>query len=333
MCAIAGRRTAEVGRLWIISPILGCDHGATPKAACRTAVNDFVSRTRLPPTIMSTPQELVACIEKLASLPAAYHRIRELLDDPDSSIHQVADAVAGDPAITARVLRVVNSVLYGFPGKVETVARAVNLMGMQQVHDLVLSTAIIGAFAGIRPARMHMTRYWQDCIFRGLAARAGAKQLGMGDPERMFVEGLLADIGHLVMYQANPEGASAALETALIRQIPLHEAELDHIGCNHAEVGAALASAWHLPNGFATAIGAQLRPAMGGQHVTEAALLHLANRVVATEGQDDPDQAALAGMDPMTAATLEMTVERIGQIRAAVQAEMPAVIALFFPQA
>lgn len=333
MCAIAGRHAPTGHASWIISPNLGRDQGISPKAACGAAVNHFVSRSQEPPTIMSTPQELVACVEKLASLPAAYHRIRELLDDPDSSVHQVADAVASDPGITARVLRVVNSVLYGFPGQVETVSRAVNLMGMQQIHDLVLSTAIIGAFSGIRPARMHMTRYWQDCVFRGLAARACAKQLGTGDPERMFVEGLLADIGHLVMYQANPEAASAAFETARTRQVPLHEAELKHLGCTHAEVGAALASAWHLPNGFATAIGAQLMPALGGHHVTEAALIHLANQIVATEGQENPDEAALAGMDPMTIATLEMSAERIASIRTAVQAEMPAVIALFFPKA
>ena len=96
---------------------------------------------------MSTPQELVACVEKLASLPAVYHRIRDLLDDPDSSVLELSEAVSSDVAITARVLRVVNSVLYGFPGKVETVSRAVNLMGMQQVHDLVLSTSVIGAFS------------------------------------------------------------------------------------------------------------------------------------------------------------------------------------------
>ncbi|WP_374264272.1 HDOD domain-containing protein [Zoogloea sp.] len=282
---------------------------------------------------MTTPQELVACVEKLASLPAVYHRIRALLDDPDSSIHEVADAVAGDPAITARVLRVVNSVLYGFPGKVETVTRAVNLMGMQQVHDLVLSTAIVGTFSGIRPARMHMTRFWQACIFRGLAARAAARQLGTGDPERMFVEGLLADIGHLVMFQGDPEGASAALEAAKTRRIPLHEAELAVVGCNYAEVGAALASAWHLPSGFAAAIGAQLLPALGGPHVTEAALLHLANQIVATDEDEAADEIALQNLDPMTVAMLELDVERIAAIRRAVHDELAAVIALFFPQA
>ncbi len=282
---------------------------------------------------MTTPQELVACVEKLASLPAVYHRIRELIDDPDSSIHQLAEAVASDPGITARVLRVVNSVLYGFPGKIETVSRAVNLMGMQQVHDLVLSTAVVGAFAGIRPARMHMTQFWQGCVFRGLAARAAARQLGMGDPERMFVEGLLADIGHLVMFQADPDSAGAALETASARQIPVHEAEAAIVGCNYAEVGAALASAWHLPGGFATAIGAQLMPALGGPHATEAALLHLANQILATDDDQDDgaDEAALQRLDPMTSAMLEMSAERIASIRAAVRQERAAVIALFFP--
>lgn len=280
---------------------------------------------------MSTPQELVACVEKLASLPAAYHRIRELLDDPDSSVVDVADAVAGDPGIAARVLRVVNSVLYGFPGKIETVSRAVNLMGMQQVHDLVLTTAIIGAFAGIRPARMHMTRFWHDCVFRGLVARAGARLFSVGDPERIFVEGLLADIGHLVMYQANPEGAAMAMETARIRKLPLHEAETTIIGCSYPEIGAALAAAWSLPNGFATAIGAQLKPALAGHHAKEAALIHIANQIVATDGQDKADETALDQIDPMTAALLELNVDRIAEIRDAARSTLPSVVALFFP--
>ena len=282
---------------------------------------------------MSTPQELVACIEKLASLPAVYHRIRDLLDDPDSSVLELAEAVSGDAAITARVLRVVNSVLYGFPGKVETVSRAVNLMGMQQIHDLVLSTLVVAAFNGIRPARMHMGRFWSDSVFRGLAARAAARRLGTGDPERMFVEGLLADIGHLVMFQVAPEPSAAALESAARDHVPIHEAEATIVGCNFAEVGAALASAWRLPGGFAKAIGAQLMPALAGPHVTEAALLHLANQIVATDEDEAADEIALQNLDPMTVAMLELDVERIAAIRRAVHDEFAAVIALFFPQA
>ncbi len=285
---------------------------------------------------MSTPQELVACIERLASLPAVYHRIRALLDDPDSSVQELAEAVSSDAGITARVLRAVNSVLYGFPGKIETVGRAVNLMGMQQVHDLVLSTSVIGAFSGIRPARMHMIRFWKDCVFRGLAARAAARQLGTGDPERMFVEGLLADIGHLVMFQAAPEAADAALAESRRSHAPIHQVEDHIVGCNYAEVGAALATAWHLPSGFATAIGAQLNPVMGGPHVTEAALLHVANHILATEEEtegeaEDPDEAAFSRIDPMTLARLDLDVAKLAAIRAAARDESAAVIALFFP--
>ena len=280
---------------------------------------------------MSTPQELVACVEKLASLPAVYHRIRDLLDDPDSSVLELSEAVSSDVAITARVLRVVNSVLYGFPGKVETVSRAVNLMGMQQVHDLVLSTLVVAAFNGIRPARMHMGRFWSDSVFRGLAARAAARRLGTGDPERMFVEGLLADIGHLVMFQVAPEPSAAALESAARDQVPIHEAEATIVGCNFAEVGAALASAWRLPGGFAKAIGAQLMPALAGPHVTEAALLHLANQIVATRELENSDEAALAMLDPMSAAMFELDAGQIAEIRARAEQELGTVIALFFP--
>ena len=280
---------------------------------------------------MSTPQELVACIEKLASLPAVYHRIRDLLDDPDSSVLELAEAVSSDAAITARVLRVVNSVLYGFPGKVETVPRAVNLMGMQQVHDLVLSTLVVAAFNGIRPARMHMARFWNDSVFRGLVARAAARRLGTGDPERIFVEGLLADIGHLVMFQVAPEPSAAALESAARDQVPIHEAEASIVGCNFAEVGAALASAWRLPGGFAKAIGAQLMPALAGPNATEAALLHLANQILASRELENPDEAALAMLDPMTLAMLELDPTQIADIRAKAEEELSTVIALFFP--
>jgi HD-like signal output (HDOD) protein len=280
---------------------------------------------------MSTPQELVACVEKLASLPAVYHRIRDLLDDPDSSVLELSEAVSSDVAITARVLRVVNSVLYGFPGKVETVSRAVNLMGMQQIHDLVLSTLVVAAFNGIRPARMHMGRFWSDSVFRGLAARAAARRLGTGDPERMFVEGLLADIGHLVMFQVAPEPSAAALESAARDKEPIQDAEARIVGCNFAAVGAALASAGRLRGGFAKAIGAQLMPALAGPHVTEAALLHLANQILATREHDNPDEAALALLDPMSVAMLELEPAQIADIRAEAEEGLGAVIALFFP--
>lgn len=280
---------------------------------------------------MSTPQELVACIEKLASLPAIYHRIRDILDDPDSSVQQLAEAVAGDAAITARVLRIVNSALYGFPGKIETVGRAINLMGMQQVHDLILSTAVISALSAIQPTHMPLMRFWKACVFRGLAARSAARLLGMGDPGRLFVEGLLADIGHLVMYQAAPDETRTAFETAQRSGTPLHEVEQSIIGCNYAEVGAALASAWGLPPSFATVIGAQLMPALGGPHATEAALLHVANQILATEETDLPDETALTLLDPMAAARLDMDTEQLAAIRRQARNESPAVIALFFP--
>ena len=122
-----------------------------------------------------------------------------------------------------------------------------------------------------------------------------------------------------------------ARDTAIRKGIPLHEAEADIVGCNYAEVGAALAGAWHLSSSFATAIGAQLMPALGGPHVTEAALLHLANLILATDKIVEADEAVLERMDPMSAAVLEMNTERIAAIRARVHEDKAAVIALFFP--
>ena len=96
-------------------------------------------------------------------------------------------------------------------------------------------------------------------------------------------------------------------------------------------MGAALASAWRLPGGFAKAIGAQLMPALAARHVTEAALLHLANQILATRELENPDEAALALLDPMSVAMLELDAAQITDIRAEAEAEPATVIALFFP--
>lgn len=88
----------------------------------------------------------MAGIRDLVSLPEAYIGIRSLMDDPQSTIEDFARAVQLDPALTARLLRVANSAFFGVSRKIETISLAVNLMGISRLHDLVLTTSVIGTF-------------------------------------------------------------------------------------------------------------------------------------------------------------------------------------------
>ena len=116
-----------------------------------------------------------------------------------------------DPGLTARVLRLANSSFYGFRAKVETITRAVTLLGRQQIHDVVLATSVARAFTDVDIEMMDVSRFWRESIYTALVSRIVAKLCNVLDSERLFVHGLLCDLGHLIMYQKIPELARQAL--------------------------------------------------------------------------------------------------------------------------
>src|SRR5215831_3369033 len=85
----------------------------------------------------------------LASLPTIYIRLMEAIDNPRASTNQIADVMASYPALTARLLRLVNSAFYAFSSRIDTVQQAVLLIGTQPLHDLALATSVLSVFPGI----------------------------------------------------------------------------------------------------------------------------------------------------------------------------------------
>ena len=102
---------------------------------------------------MSTIWEQISAHAKLVSLPEIYLRLRDVLDDPDSNLADVADVVGNDPAMTAHVLRLVNSAYFGLATEVDTLSHAVSMLGTQEVHDLVLAVSVAESFGSPAASR------------------------------------------------------------------------------------------------------------------------------------------------------------------------------------
>jgi HD-like signal output (HDOD) protein len=279
---------------------------------------------------MHSAQELVAQVGALASLPSICLRIREQLDSADGSITEVARLVAADPALTARLLRVVNSALYGYGGQIETVLRAINILGLQQVHDLVLAISLGASLAGIRPERMDMARFWRGCVLCGLTAREIGRGCGLPSAERLFVIGLLADLGHLVLYQTVPALADEARIGSETGDESLDAAERRIIGCDHAEVGATLLDQWQLPDVFVDIVGAQLNPRLVRDNAYEAAIVHVATHVVRADRLGETSEDAAARIDPVIWSQLAMKPESLGGIRGEAELNVAGYVALLF---
>lgn len=223
---------------------------------------------------MTTQWHTVLQAAHLLTLPEVYLRLKALLDDPDYTLAEVAVLISTDPAMTARLLRVINSSLYAFVRKIDTVSRAIVLLGPQQVHDLVLATSVASLFKGIPPQLMDVRRFWQSSIYCATAARRLAELHGGCDLERLFVAGLLHGIGHPLIYQALPEQAHEVLVRAGETDKPVHLLQRERLGFDYAEAGAALLEKWALPESLVTITRNHVAPDQTKRFGVETALVH-----------------------------------------------------------
>ncbi|BFU89766.1 MAG: hypothetical protein NTAFB01_09530 [Nitrospira sp.] len=212
--------------------------------------------------------------------------MREVVDDSDSTMADLADVLKLDPAISARLLRIVNSPLYGFPKQIDTVTRAVNLIGMQAVAALVTATTVGLTFPGMTIRLMDVPMFWRKSVLCALLAGKIAKSCGINDSEGLFIEGLLRDIGHLVLYLTVPQEARSTFVKAGTLNKSLAEVERSTIGCNFAEVGAELIRSWGMSVQIEQAVRHQLNPSDAGEFALHASIVHLAGGGVDPEVLD-----------------------------------------------
>jgi len=225
---------------------------------------------------MLTAQELITDSVKLFSLPEVYLDLKRELEDPNYSLQKVAEIIARDPALTTRLLRMVNSAFFGFGMEIDTVTQAVNMLGTQQVHDLALATAVTDTFSDMPIEVMDMALFWRNSLHCGVLARLLANHCNVLDGERLFVAGLLCDIGHLLMYQKISDQMQLALRHSKQLEIPLHQAEQELIGFDYAELGAELMRVWGLPTSLQTTTRHHLLPGNAHDYTLQTAIVHIA---------------------------------------------------------
>ena len=235
---------------------------------------------------MDTALERLGNIETLYSLPEVYYQLRETLDNPDFYMEDVVSVISSDPGMTARLLRLVNSAFYGFTSKIYSVSHAIGMIGIQTLQDLVLATSVTKTFSGMSSDLMNMDIFWYHSVHRGVVARLLASRCGVFDSERLFVTGLLSEIGHLVMYQQLPELSQQSILRSRTESVPLHEVEREIFGFNYAQAGGELTRVWRLPGILQDAIKYQLDPTESEDHPLAASIVHVA-RAMSTRLQAD----------------------------------------------
>ncbi|MGE4158661.1 MAG: HDOD domain-containing protein [Planctomycetota bacterium] len=215
-------------------------------------------------------------IQGLPTLPTILGRINDMMMDPNTTAKEMGQLISSDPAITSKILRVVNSSFYGFPSRITTVTHAIVILGFNTVKSIVLSVSVFGAFKGASGTSLFdMNKFWEHSISTGACTKIIASHCGYSAPEEFFISGLLHDVGKIVFRQHLEQEYETCCRIALDKKIPIRMAEEEVFGVGHAELGAHLMEKWKLAKGFVNSIRHHHNPGLGGDEQKIASVVHL----------------------------------------------------------
>jgi len=233
----------------------------------------------------------------LFSPPDVYLRINDLLNDDNASSDGFAQVIAHDPSLTARLLKLVNSSYYGLPSKVDTISRALTIVGLHELTNLVYSICAIKSFSKVSSDITNMNTFWRHGIYCGIAARELAIETKCINPERLFVGGLMHDIGSLAINRNYPEMAAQTIEASEGSEQALTHLERDEVGFDHALLGALMFESWHLPQATCRAIRFHHNPDDASEAAHEAGIIHLADALANASGTGSFSETIAAAVD------------------------------------
>ncbi len=239
-----------------------------------------------PPTTVAT---IVDRTKSLYSLPAVAMEVVRLTSNPQVDATELKNCIENDPALTAKLLKVVNSSLFGLSREVNDLNQALALLGTKPLKLLVLGFSLPEElFAGV--AREQLVWYWKSSLVRAVAARELSQQYWNSDGDEAFLAGLLQDIGVLVLLDQLRVPYAQFLGRVLENRSDLGELEVQSLGFDHQTLTSALLRRWNLPELLVQAISMDHRKlaaiAKGDAVVDLAKVLHLAGLLGDLVGQN-----------------------------------------------
>lgn len=214
-------------------------------------LQDYVAENQKPPSI----DDMVRKISEISTLPQVAMKVMEVANDPDSSAVDLKEVIESDAALGARILRCVNSSAYATRERVTNLQQAISYLGLRQIRSLALTASVAEMFAKEETiGAYHRRNLWNHLVAVGICSRLIAMRQKVSDFEDAFAAGLLHDIG-IVLEDQYMHVPFCRMIQSLGESSILSEAEREHLGFDHARLGAKVAELWRFPETVKAAIG------------------------------------------------------------------------------
>lgn len=266
---------------------------------------------------------------KLTTLPAVFTKINEIIMEPSSSSREIADLISKDTSLSARLLKIVNSAFYSYPSRIDSLSQAVSIVGTNQLSILALGIDVVDEFKNIPGGYINMDSFWRHSIACGIIARLIATTRNIQNTERLFVAGMLHDIGRLVVYHYTPQYALDILEEARDAEELVSRIEEAYLGGDHAAIGALLLQIWKLPQSLENAVRYHHKPG-NSQNSLEPAIVHVADVTAKALGIGSSGDQFVPMLDPAAWKQVGLSINALDPIVAQADRQLEETFRLFF---
>lgn len=278
----------------LILKCVGSTHQFLAKPCDPDAIKAIVRRASATDDALQsdTLKRLVARMDRLPSIPSLYSEIVDALHDPDVTLETVGGIIGKDIAMTAQILKLVNSAFFGLRRRVSSPAEAANYLGLDTLRSLVLSINTFSQYESVKIEGFSFFALWTHSLDTGAAAKTIAKMEDSDSKlaDEAFVAGLLHDTGKIVLAANFPEKYAEVLGIMRRDGVDQSTAEQEVFSATHSDVGGYLLGLWGLPVPVVEAIAFHHRPsAAHGESFSPLTAVHAANMLVQlSNGMDIP---------------------------------------------
>ena len=266
----------------------------------------------------------------LPTLPDIFFKINSAIMNPSSSAYDIASVIGKDAGLTARLLKMANSAFYGFPSQIDSIQRAVTIIGAKQLTTLSYAMNIIDVFMNIPEDILDMGSFWRHSVACGICSRILAGYKNIQNTERLFVAGLLHDIGRLLLYQYASDDMGRLVVQARSDGALLHKLEYENLKVDHTTVGACLVKKWKLPAMLEDIVHFHHTPRKSINGI-ETTIVHIADVMTNAMGVGSSGEALVPPLDLQAWEMLGLSEHALPATIQQMDQQMTDVFNIFFP--